>query len=106
MLVVHLVIMTLDFGERRSDLISRHLEAFDENLKLIRVGGDRNLVLLFAYEEAHGIKGKLKFGRGTNKAGPNRLFNPLPVKLDCQELIVVVRLCFISPTRFDVATVI
>ena len=98
--------MTLDFGKRSSDLVSRNFKALNGHFELIRLGGDRNVILLFAYEKTHCVQCQLKFRRGTNKARSNRFFNTLPCELNGEELIVVIRLCFVTTAGLDVATII
>ena len=98
--------MAFDFRERSADLVSSHTEALDNDFKRVRVGCNLYVVFFSTYKKAHCVQGKLKFRRSANEAGPNRLFNAFPGKLDCQELVVVIGLCFVAATGFDISSII
>lgn len=101
-----LVILTGDLWERRAHFVSRNFIALDYKRKRVISSIQGDGILLFTSNKAHGVQSKLKLWRSADEARPNRLFEAFPGKLDCQEMVVVVRLRFVDASGFDVTAII
>ena len=98
--------MPRDFRERRSNLSTRHGVALDDELKDIRSSVQFDVVFLLPHEKAHGVQCHFEFRTDTNETCANKLFNPLPGELECEQIVVVVLTGLAAPAGLDVSAVV
>ena len=89
-----------------ANLVVSHRVTLDVEIKLICASVQGRFVVFLSDKEASGVESHFELGRYSQKNSTYHFLDPVPSELDCQNVVVGVRLGFVVATGFNIAAVI